>query len=329
MTLLFTFIFLLLTLGGIDILKSYRHYYRKELKARSLEGDALASKLYLVSSYQESLDLFLYLLIALFFTITFFLLNSLVPAWLSFIFLFLLVLLAFVWLPNLKATYFGIRVAKLLARPISYVLDFVHPYLYNLAVFLRANFKKNEHIYDLKDLKNKLDDIYHDKRSGIKKEQVKLLTNVVEGLDIEVGKIATPWKKLKFVYPEDILGPIILNEMHKRGQKIIPVIDDKKNKELMGLINIERFDVNKDSSVKSKLERPIFYIDENSSLIDAFLTFAETNYAAFVVIDSNQRNVGLLTLGDLMEKITKGLTFVAPEEEENEKVEEPEVKEEN
>lgn len=329
MSFIIALFFLLLTLATIEILKSYKHYSRKELKHRSIEGDVLASKLYLVSSYQESLDIFLYILIALFFTITFFLLNSIVPGWLSFIFLFLLVLISFAWMPNLKASYFGIRIAKIFATPISYILDFIHPYLYRFAVLIRANFSKNEHIYDLTDLKNKLDYVYHDKRSGIKKEQIKLLSNVVDGLDMEVSKIATPWKKLKFVYLDDTLGPILLNEMHKHHQKIIPVIDDKKNKELLGLINIERFDLNKDSSVKSKLERPIFYIDEHSTLIDAFLTFAETNYAAFVVIDDNQKNVGLLTLSDLMNRITKGLTFVDPETQEEEIIIETEDKEEN
>jgi len=309
MTFIFGLIFLIFTIGGLDVLKSYRHFSRKELKARSLKGDPLATKLFQVATYQNSLEMLMYFFIAVSFTVTFFIFNSQMPSWLSFIFLFLLILVSFVWMPNLKASYFGIKTAKVLSGPISFVLDYVHPFLNNLTLFLKANFRKNDHIYDLKDLKNRLVDISKDQRTSINVEQVKLLENMVDGLSLEVKEIATPWHKLKHLYVDDTVGPIVLNELHKQGQKIVPVLNDKKDKELLGLINIERFDVNKDSSVKSKLERPIFYINENATLIDAFLTFSETNYAAFVVIDDNQKNVGVLTLGNLMERITKGLAF--------------------
>lgn len=312
---IFAIILILIAIGAIDVLKSYREYSKKELKSRARSGDHLAEKLYQAAAYESSLDILLYLVVALSFSGGFLLLNSLVPAWLSFIFLVILILLTLVWMPKIKVTRLSKFVAHAASGPLAYVLNYVHPILSKIVEFTRTNITHPEGIYDEADLSRKLNELLASEDNSINKAELKFLINTLEATALGIDKFFTPWKKLKTMYLDDVIGPIVLNDLHKAKQKIVPVLSDKKEKKLVGLINIEKLDVNKTSNIKSNLDKTILYIEDEASVIDALLSFGETNSAAFIVIDDQQNHVGLLTLGDVVNKLTEGLSVTKKSDE--------------
>lgn len=310
LSLILGLVLILISLGAIDVLKSYKKISTKELKKRAADHDPIAEKIYQVAAYESSLDLLMYLIISICFSLGFIILVKVMPGWLSFFALLVLLLVAFVWLPNIKVTRASQNVGFLIIGPTAYLLNLLHPTLQKIIKFVRFNVLRNEKIYDQKDLISFLDKLLNEDNI-INRSELIYLANSAKAINDKVSKIYTPWKKLKFLYLEDSIGPVVLDELHKHNQKIVPILNDKKEKTVVGLINIERLDVNRNSSVRNNIEKSLFYLSESSSIIDALISFSETNYPSFIVLDEDRNYKGLLSLDNLMNKLLEGIKVEA------------------
>ncbi len=141
---------------------------------------------------------------------------------------------------------------------------------------------------------------------------------ILAGLDaynLQVLDIMLPRRKMMFVHTKDVLGPVLLDELHRSGAKIFPVLD--KNSQICGMLNRDIFDVSKiaeDSSVLKHLDERVVYVRTDYSIMLALETLLRNSTDVCIVIDEKMRVRGFLTLSTILGHILPKLNDVASDE---------------
>jgi CBS domain containing-hemolysin-like protein len=130
---------------------------------------------------------------------------------------------------------------------------------------------------------------------------------VTSGLSFEtrlVSEIMTPRSVIDSVSKKEHLGPLILDDLHKKGHSRFPVTDGDID-HVVGMLHIHdllTIDAKRRStSVEKAMEPRVFYIKEDQTLQHALAAFLKTHHHLFVVVNEFHETVGLLSLEDVIE----------------------------
>lgn len=127
----------------------------------------------------------------------------------------------------------------------------------------------------------------------LKKEDKTLLSNVSKSLELDAKAIMRPISETTLISDSEIIGPLLLDELHHAGQDVFPIINDKQKiigaVKLSSLIDMSSLssnvsDVSSSSIIKIRPDMPI------RAIID---TMIEKNVVLAVVHD--QDDVGVIT----------------------------------
>jgi CBS domain containing-hemolysin-like protein len=142
------------------------------------------------------------------------------------------------------------------------------------------------------------DILSHDEKSLIK--------HGLEFDDREVMSIMTPVSVIDSISKKELLGPLVLDDLHKTGHSRFPVIDGDLN-HIVGVLHIRdllTLDTGKHSTTVEKAMEPrVFYIREDQTLRHALAAFLRTHHHLFVVVNEFRETVGLLSLEDVIEAL--------------------------
>lgn len=132
---------------------------------------------------------------------------------------------------------------------------------------------------------------------------------IINGLafDIrEVKEIMTPRGMIDSISNKEVLGPLVLDDLHKTGHSRFPVIDGDVD-HVVGMLFIQDLLVvdsgRRSGTVEKAMEPRVFYIHEHQSLAHALAAFIRTRHHLFIVINEFRETVGVLSLEDVMEAL--------------------------
>lgn len=132
---------------------------------------------------------------------------------------------------------------------------------------------------------------------------------IINGLGFEsrlVSEVMTPRSMIDSVEKKDHLGPLMLDDLHKKGHSRFPVIDGDID-HVIGVLHIHdllTIDAKrKSTSVEKAMEPRVFFIKENQTLQHALAAFLKTHHHLFVVVNEYHETVGLLSLEDVVEAL--------------------------
>jgi len=141
----------------------------------------------------------------------------------------------------------------------------------------------------------------------INDNEKKLILHGLEFPKKEVRDIMTPRSMIDAVNRSEILGPLVLDDLHKKGHSRIPVIESDVD-HVVGVLHLR--DVigvgsgsKQTSKVETAMEPRVFYIAERQSLEHALNAFIRTHHHLFIVVNEYRETVGLLTLEDVIEAL--------------------------
>lgn len=126
-----------------------------------------------------------------------------------------------------------------------------------------------------------------------------------------VGDIMTPRGAIDDIRSSDLLGPLVLDDLHKTGHSRFPVIDGDID-HIVGMLYIQNLltlDTKKSTTAGKAMEPRVFYIRDDQTLQHALAAFLRTHHHLFVVINEFSETVGLLSLEDVIE-VLLGRTIV-------------------
>lgn len=303
---IFVLLFGMLTLLAVSLLKSYRHISKKELTRRARKGDPLASALFKTVSHGLSLDLLLWFIVGISTALFFVILSRSVSAWLAFLSSVIFLWIAFAWIPKSHVSPQSLWIAKKLSPAIAWILEKLHPLLGRLAEYIHRHKPITIHsgIYEKDDLLELIANQQISIHNRIDKEELRVAELALVFGDKSVTDVMTPRKIMKTIKATEAIGPVLLDELHASGFSRFPVVGNSPEVFVGTLYLHDLVDLSTaPSSVKDIMDHKVYYIHEEAPLTDALGAFLKTQHHLFMVVNSFEEVVGIITLEDVVEQI--------------------------
>lgn len=137
------------------------------------------------------------------------------------------------------------------------------------------------------------------------KSEQKLLIHAIQFEDKLVSDVMTPRSVIDSVDRSEVLGPLMLDQLHKTGHSRFPVVDGDIDHVigmiyLNELVQIER---KKSLTAEKAMSDKVYYIREDQTLGHALNAFIRTHHHLFIVVNEYRETVGVISLEDVIERI--------------------------
>lgn len=117
--------------------------------------------------------------------------------------------------------------------------------------------------------------------------------------------IMSPKEEIASIGKNEMLGPLVLDQLHKTGHSSFPVFDGSPDK-IVGILNIEDIVSLKDKQshmVKTVMHTHVHKISEEQSVEGALADFLHHHSHLFIVVDENEKTAGVVSLQDAVKSI--------------------------
>ncbi len=184
------------------------------------------------------------------------------------------------------------------------LLDLIetYPKVLKLIRTVTPEWKKTLHI----DSREELTQIVSGAGELLSKDEQKL---ILHGLDFpkkQIREIMTPRSSIVSISKAEMLGPLVLDDLHKTGHSRFPVIDQDID-HVAGILYIQDLltvNSGKNSNTVAKTMSPrVFYIREDQPLDQALAAFLRTHHHLFIVVNEFRETVGIVSLEDVIEAL--------------------------
>jgi CBS domain containing-hemolysin-like protein len=303
-----TFIFAIIILGlavmSVLARKAFALAPMRELKRRAANGNDLAKDLFRAAGYGMSLTVLLWAVTLLSLAGGSIMLVMSLPGYAAFLVLALVFWFCIVWLPSTHVGKVSVQVARRVTPALAWILQYTDPLLGRISRWSARHFSpKHSGLYELHDLLDLLDLQSKQADSRITTEELELMRNVLKFGDLKVRNSLRPRKTIKSIALDDNVGPILLDELHASGQTSFPVKKTARSKEIVGVLHIGDVGIHSRGKVEDYVNQGVTYIHESDSLADALHVFYQTKHQLFVVVNSFEEYVGVLTLQDVLQEL--------------------------
>jgi CBS domain containing-hemolysin-like protein len=300
---------LLLSVAAIvfwTLLRTYQHVPALELKRLARGGDEVAQLLYRAAAYGMSLQLLLSTVAVVLMALALSCLTQAVGAWLAvFMLLVLGVVGAVTLVPSGELTRRSLWLAQKAAPGVSWLLERGQP-LFDLLVRVVKRFRHvtvHTGLYEKSDLVVLLERQKGQADSRISGSEIDLLLHSLTFGDRLVMDALTPKRVLKTVAATETIGPILLDELNKSGHSRFPVYDQKHDN-IVGILYLhDLVGKHQAARVADVMSSKLTYVHEDFSLHDTLQVFLKTKQHLFLVVNSFEELVGIITIEDVLEQM--------------------------
>lgn len=296
-------VFLLLSFGGIVVRKTYFRLPVRELKRRAEKHDKTARTLYRAVAYGNSLRGLLWLYIGLMTAVGLILLARELSIWASLLIVGPLLWIAFSLVPASRTTMPGTWLAMAVTPPIAWLLNYLHPVLSRgAAVERRYVAQDHTRLYERDDLIRLLERQRDQADSRFADEELEIAIRALSFDEHLVADVMTSRRKIKTVKPGDTVGPVLIDELHKNGQEQVLVRETSKGP-FIGSLRLSHLGIHSEGKVGDLMTPTVYYVHENDTLGEALHAFFATNHAVFVVVNSSEEYVGVISAEDIIRQL--------------------------
>lgn len=303
------FILALILLGvallALALLKTYSLLPPKELKRRARAKDPVARVLYRAVAYGGSLRALLWGVVMITAACSFVLLSRLAPPVLAFFAVLVSLAYGFVWMPAHRATKLGVTVAVWLTPPIAWLLQRLHPLLDKLVALVQKHRPVTVHtgLYDREDLLKVFESQKHQPDSRISTETLELLMHTLTFGDKLVRNSMVPKRAVRSVSADAPVAPVVIRELHDSGFSRFPVFKDKPENIVGTLYIRDLVTLKHTGKISEAMQSDIYYVHEDHPLEQVLDAFLKTQHHMFIVVNSFEEFVGIITIEDILEQI--------------------------
>ncbi len=295
---------LILALLGIVLRKTYFALPASELKRRARYGDQSARQLYRVVSYGNSLRGLLWLYIGLTSAIAVILLARSLPIWLGILVIGPLLWIAFSLIPAARTSSYGQWLTGAATPIVAWLLNYLHPSISRGADAIETRFKAPRHsgLFEKEDLVELITHQPTQSDSRISLEELEIARRALEFGDVRVKDVLLPSSRVKALQPSDVIGPILIDELHKKRQPYTPVREGKKGP-VIGTLAFDKLGLHSKGTVRELMDNAVYYLHEDDTLTQALYAFHLTNRPFFIVIDNAEEYIGIITVQTMIEQL--------------------------
>jgi CBS domain containing-hemolysin-like protein len=299
MLLVLGFVLALVSLLLLTMQKTYYHLPGYELKRRARGEDARAKALYRAVAYESTLHVLLWTLIGISSAVAFvFLARGLSPL-LAVVAVAVLVWWAFVWLPGGRVSKWSLTVTAWLTPVVVWPTSHLHPIVDRVQSWLPQPHYTQSDIYETEDLLAVLEHQKGHTEGRISDAELDSAQRVLTFSHKLVRDVVLPRRKLKLISADDPIGPILLNELNESGLENFVVYKDKVNN-VVGTLSLHDAVEARGGSVADVMKSHLVYVNEAQSLAHVLQAFHSTTTHTFIVINSHDEFVGIVTIEQVL-----------------------------
>lgn len=294
-----------LTLLAISLQRTYGSVPVKELKRRARQGDKAAATLHRVAAYGASLRALLWLVIVGLAAWFFLVVASSTATWFAFVLSAMLLWFGFIWLPAQDATQAGMWLAGAVAPALEKVLQYIHPVIDRLQRFIQAHRPINVHtgLYDTSDLLDLFDRQRVQSDNRISQQTLQIVEHALQFDGKRVADILTPRRVVKAVSMDETIGPVLMTDLHKSGFSRFPVYEGKQDN-IVGVLYLrDLVHAKSGGTVQKIMSKRVCYVHEDEPLTDTLQAILHTHQQLYVVVNSFEEYVGIVSIEDILEEI--------------------------
>jgi CBS domain containing-hemolysin-like protein len=293
-----------MAIGGVVVRKTYYYLPTRELKRQAEQHHPLASRIYQVVAYGNSLRSLLWLYIGLTSAASLVLLARELPIWVSLLIVGPLLWIAFSLIPATRLTSVGARLTMLVTPPIAWLLNYLHPILSRAADRVERRYTGATHtkLFERDDLLDLIERQQQQDDNRVSSEELEIAKRALSFDDHRVLDVLISRKKIKTVQADDTIGPILIDELHKSGQDFVLVRESPKGP-FIGSLIASQLGINSAGKVRDVMNPTVYYVHENDSLGEALHAFFVTNHPLFVVVNSFEEYVGVITVESMLRQL--------------------------
>jgi len=150
--------------------------------------------------------------------------------------------------------------------------------------------------------------VYLVEESGdvLSEDEKNLIQSSLNFQDKFVNEAMIPKGVVDTISKSEVLGPLVLDDLHKKGHSHYPVIN-KDIDHVVGILHVQDLLVltanSKSLKVEGIMEKKVYYIDQNKGLDYALAAFLKTKHHLFIVVNEFRETVGILALEDVIETL--------------------------
>lgn len=305
MNIIVSLLLALLVVAAVSLQKTYAALPLKELKRRARAQDHLAEALYRAASYGTSLRALLWVIIGLLSACLFVAVSQWFEFWIALIVCALVIWVGFVWIPSTQVSRVGARVAGWLAPILAWILNYLHPIFDRIVSVVRKHRPLTVHtgLYDTQDLIELIDNQQVQADNRIDQTGLNIAKQALTFGDQLVRDHLMPKRVVKAVKLDEAIGPLLMDDLHKSGHSRFPVYEGKADN-IVGVLFMKDLVGTKSGGHVKDIMRPgAFYVHEEQNLYDALQAILKTRHHLFVVVNSFEEYVGIITMEDVLEQI--------------------------
>lgn len=295
-------VLLLLALVSLTLRKTYYYLPKAELKRQARAGDKLAALLYKAVAYDANLRLLLWLLIGISAAFGLVLFVRIAPVYLGILVVAIVLWLGFAWMPSTRLTAYGARLAVWLTPAVVRLLAIINPVFSRITEAWHRYFPLPLHsgLYEQEDLLRLIEQQRLQPDNRMSEEVLDLASRALQFDKRKVVDITVPRKQVKVVGLSETVGPILLDELHASGHTRFPVYKKDVN-DIVGTLQLITLDEAKQGGkVSDFTDKKVAYLHEKDSLADGLRAVYRTKQQLFVVVNSFDEYVGIVTLEDIL-----------------------------
>lgn len=153
--------------------------------------------------------------------------------------------------------------------------------------------------------REELEHLVESARHILTDDECKLITNGLAFNEKRVEEVMTPRGVVETIAKSEIIGPLLLDELHKTGHSRFPVIDGDID-HVVGILHIKELLALGDKKTKTAeqaMDQHVYYINQEQTLDCALAAFIKTRHHLFIVVNGYRETAGILTLEDVMEAL--------------------------
>lgn len=195
------------------------------------------------------------------------------------------------------------QVQKLYEQYEDHLLQFVEktPWLF---VLLR-NITLEKPDYIQLDSREELEHLVTESGQLLSASEKKLIAHSLDFEEKKVSEVMTPRSVIEGIDRKELLGPLVLDDLHKTGHSRFPVIDGDVD-HVVGMLYVQHLltlDKKRSLTAEKAMDPKVYYIREDHTLSQALGAFLRTHHHLFIVVNEYRETVGLLSLEDVLEAL--------------------------
>lgn len=133
----------------------------------------------------------------------------------------------------------------------------------------------------------------------------KLIKHGLAFSDKKVESIMIPRGVVDTIARSELLGPIVLDDLHRTGHSRFPVTDGDID-HIVGVLHLQELLQLNDKvshTVEDMMEQRVYYISQERTLSHALAAFLKTHHHLFIVVNGYRETAGIITLEDVIEAL--------------------------